>query len=211
MDVENIDMTEEAKKAYNEYSELVKKREEEYLRVMKSCTYHLSQGRKVLNIFDAIVGGGVNEQGEPKLAVARADWGNVVFSKHRGRTGVFCDSSVSETWGHKKEQVMLPINFFEKEWEVSEDDKKRGWFTPTRRTIQTPVPIIPHQLLPDGSLSKYYILFEVDGWVERQERGRNGSDPILLKRLSNNMFAVLDSWDVSPLEKAVLDGLGRIR
>jgi hypothetical protein len=216
MDIKTIEITkEEADKEYEEYSKLVKEREEEHLEILKKCAYHLKQGRKVINIFDAIQQGGVDETGEPKLAIARADWGDVLFTKQRGRTGVFSTIAVKGTWQGNAPDVRLPVGFFEKEWEnINKDDPdkmKWGWFTPTREVIKTAIPLVPAILMPKGELDNYYILFEVNQWQEVINRRNVGKDPLLLKRLSENMFVILATWDVSPLEQAVLEGLGRRR
>lgn len=205
MDAETINMMEEeAEKAYKEYSELIKTRSDGYLKVMKDCTYHLSKGRKIINIYDVIKKGGVDgENHEPRLAIGRADWGEVVFSKREGGAGTFSDDEVS--WRReRKDAIHIPIETF-KEWEPN--DPKRDFFSPIRRFIDTPIPNIPHQLTPKGKLNNYYILFEAETWTERSGRGRVGDDPMLLKRLSENMFVVLGVWDMTPLEKAVLEGM----
>lgn len=204
MDAENIEMSEEeAREAYEEYSRLVKDREEEHLEILKKCTYHLSQGRKVLNIYDVIKNGGVFENGEPKLAIARADWKQVVFTKHKGKSGVFSDEKTTRNWGVTKANINLPNNYFDDDWGMQTDSEGKvySWSSPVREAVQTATPIIPAVLTPQGKLNNYYILFEVIG------RRRVGADPLLLRRLSDNMFVVLATWDVSPLEQAVLDGL----
>jgi len=210
MDAKNIEMTEEeAKKAYDEYSHLVKDREEEHLEILKKCTYHLSQGRKLLNVYDVIKDGGVFENGEPKLAIGRADWGKVVFTKHKGKSGIFADHKVSQNWGGRKEHINLPNDYFENGWEIAEhrDGKVYSWSSPIRECINSPIPIIPAVLTPKGKLNNYYILFEVDEWIEGSGRRMVDVDPLLLRRLSDNMFVVLAVWDVSPLEQAILEGL----
>lgn len=204
MEIESVDMTiEEAENAYKKYAELVKIREEKSLEILKQATYHLSQGRKVLNIFDSIKQGGVDGNKEPKLAIGRADWGTVFFTKHRGKSGAFGSERVGSNWG-KVDSVRLPVNYFDDEW----DQIMHTWGSePKRPTVKSPIPIIPGELMPEGKLKNYYILFEVGQWEEDLSRRRIGDDPLLLRRLSENMFVVLASWDVSPLEKAILEGL----
>lgn len=205
METDTIDMTvEEAEEAYKKYAELVKEREEKSLEILKQASYHLSQGRKVLNIYDSILRGGVDENKEPKLAIGRADWGTVFFTKHRGKSGAFGSARVGSNWG-KVDSVRLPINYFDEEWEI--EDSTKSWSEPKRPTIKSAIPLIPAELMPKGKLNNYYILFEVGRWEEDLSRRRVGDDPLLLRRLSENMFVVLAMWDVSPLEKAVLEGL----
>jgi hypothetical protein len=206
MDIPTIEVKkEDAEREYKEYSELVKQREEEHLEILKKCNWHLKEGRKLLNIFDVIKQGGVDILNkEPKLGIGRADWTNLIFSKYRFKTGIFADEKCSGTWS-KKEFIQLPPNYFDEEW--AQRDKEHSWFDPIRQYIKTSIPIIPAILTPNAELSNYYILFEIFSWDEMIDRRRVGNDPILLKRLSENMFVILASWEVSPLEQAVLEGL----
>jgi hypothetical protein len=67
----------------------------------------------------------------------------------------------------------------------------------------TKVPIIPAELMPEGSLTNYYVLWEVKEWEELPEP----KDPYLLKRISENLFVVLGAWEITDLERAIIGGL----
>ncbi|KKL76663.1 hypothetical protein LCGC14_2042670 [marine sediment metagenome] len=57
--------------------------------------------------------------------------------------------------------------------------------------------------MPEGDLKNYYILWEVKLWEILPEV----KDPFLLKRISQNMFVILGAWDITELERAIIEGL----
>jgi hypothetical protein len=63
------------------------------------------------------------------------------------------------------------------------------------------VPIIPAKHLPKNKLDKYFILWEVKKWGRIAEPKR---DPLLLKRLTKNLFVVIASWNLTELESKIL-------
>ena len=194
---------EEAKEEYLKYREALKdrvdKQHKQYEEIKK--VYHsLSKGHKVIDVFDAFKRTGVNKDGEPKLAICRADHKTVRFRKQDFGSGVFYNL---DEW--IKEAVNLPSGTFPK-WEHEKDangnPKTESW-TVLRERIKTGVPIIPAQFLPDSKLENFYILWEVKDW---QESIPPKKDPFLLKRISTNLFSVLAEWDVTEVERAVLRG-----
>jgi len=61
------------------------------------------------------------------------------------------------------------------------------------------VPPVPPRFRPE-SLYDYHVLWEAE-W-----RKAPPIDPILLKKVSDNVYVVLAQWDLTPLEQAVLEG-----
>lgn len=193
---------EEAQKHYQEYLDATKVRKEKYVEELKNLYRHLSQGAKVLDIYEAFKVSGVNEEGEPKLAIAPASWKKITFKKQSLGAGYFGQDQWS---GGKSESVSLPSGTFP-DWKMEaapteyNPDRKEI----VREAIQTKVPIVPAVLLPDSlSLNGYYILFEVDKWNEVPV----ALDPYLLKRINANAFVVLGEWDVTDVELSVMRGL----
>jgi hypothetical protein len=193
---------EEAKKYYQEYLEATKVRKEKYVEELKNLYRHLSQGAKVLDVYEAFKQSGVNEDGEPKLAIAPASWKTIVFKKQALGAGFFGQNQWA---GGKSESVALPSKTFP-EWKIVKApvkwDKDRTEIV--REAIQTKVPLVPAVLLPESqSLNGYYILFEVEKWNEVPV----ARDPYLLKRINANAFVVLGEWDVTEVELSVMRGL----
>jgi hypothetical protein len=65
----------------------------------------------------------------------------------------------------------------------------------------TLTPIIPPALRPKHNLANYKTLWEVEAWKLEPPR-----DPMLLKPLGGMLYAVLATWDLTELERAVLRG-----
>jgi len=188
---------EKAKEIYKDYLEAVKTRKEKYLEDLKKVYYHLSKGGRILDIYEVFKTSGVNEEGEPKLGIIRADAKKCVFHKQSLGSGRFSENI---DWRDQeipaRFDVQLPSNTFP-EWKGNKE------LEIIRRNIQTKTPICPPHLLPNGKLDNYYILFEVEEWNEMMK----AKDPFLLKRINANAFLILAEWDLTEVEQAVIRGL----
>ncbi len=212
MDIQKIQMPKEkAKLEWKLYNDLIKKRHDKYLDDMKKCMYQLSKGRELIDIYKIMEKAGVSKEYQPKLAISRADWKEVFFHKKDSGRGFF--SGVKKSWYAKSEgDIDLPPETFI-QWIRGTDDvnlkdgtvgklvKNQEWSIPHSQ-IKTKVPIIPAQLMPDGKLEDYYILWEVDKWEELPKQ----DDPILLKRITENLFVILGCWDLTDLEQSIISG-----
>ena len=210
MEIQKIQMPKErAKEEWKLYNALIKKRHDEYLKDMKNCMFQLSQGKALIDINKVMEKAGLTKNYEPKLAIARADWSEVIFMKKDSGRGFF--SHNQKNWYVKSDgDIDLPPETFAQWLRVQDDitmtDKTvrkadRKWEI-QKQNIKTKVPIIPVQLMPEGKLSGYYILWEVDNWEELPKR----DDPLLLKRITENLFVILSAWDVTELEQSIISG-----
>lgn len=68
----------------------------------------------------------------------------------------------------------------------------------------TITPIIPPHLRPKHNLANYRTLWEVEAWTPEPPK-----DPMLLKPLGGMLYAVLATWDLTEMERAVLRGRPR--
>lgn len=199
-----IEMDEaEAKALYDDYAEQIKKRgddAEKHLKDLKSTYYHLSQGRKVIDIYEVFKNSGLKKDGTPQLAIARADLKKVYFHKEAMGAGCFAKK---ENWYDAADNVRLPSGTF-KQWEMTETDPNDKWSRPkiVRQSLVSKVPLVPAHVMPSGKLDNYYILFEVVQWDDVPV----AADPYLLKRINANAFVVLAEWDVTPIEQAIMRG-----
>lgn len=193
---------EEAEKHYQDYLEVVKTRKEKYLEDLKKTYYHLSEGRKVLDIYEVFKQSGVNENGEPKLAIAPANATSILLEKLPFGSATFTEHA---RWSKaSKSDVKLPTGTFPT-WKEEKNGVVKSWGEGSERTnVEAKVPVVPAHILPEGDLSNYYILFEVQEWFEPQKAAFRKGDPYLLKRINENAFAVLAEWDVTDVEAAVL-------
>lgn len=208
--VTKLEMTpEDAEQEYKAYVEAVKTRKEKYLEDLKKVYYNLKRGRNVIDIFSAMKIAGTNEQGEPNLAIVRADVPVVYFHKQSEGSGYFCwtkrknvswgDDPTRGSYGPVAEDVQLPGDTWKK-WEEMEDTR---WAEIVRPIIKANVPTVPAHLLPQKPLEGFYILFEPSEWSTTK---LPKADPFLLKRINLNMFAVFAEWDLTPIELAVING-----
>lgn len=212
MDIKKIQMPKEKAKAeWKIYNQLIKKRHDKYLEDMKKCMYQLSQGRALIDINKVMEKAGVTKNYQPKMAIARADWKKCHFHKKDSGRGFF--SGNQKSWFTKSDgDIDLPPETFV-QWlrgteKVNLSKGGQGdlvrpqeWAIP-KAQIKTKTPIIPAQLMPEGKLSEYYILWEVDRWEELPKQ----DDPLLLKRITENLFVILSAWDVTELEQSIISG-----
>ncbi len=188
----------QAKEVWKKYCEVLRTRKDKFLKVMKDAHYQMKEGRELIDIYEVMKKFGLSEKNEPVFAIARADIPEVYFEKKDEGTGIF---QMEEGWNRSgwKTDVHLPQKIFEIHW----DREGNSEWQIKDKLIKTKVPIIPVELIPEGALSNYYILWEVTDW----ELLPPPKDPILLKRISENLFAVLGCWDVTELERSVMRGL----
>lgn len=200
----------QAEKEYESYAQVLKQnRKEEYLEELKTLYRHLAKGKKIINIYDAFQKVGlIAEQNTPKLAIVQANAKMCYFEKREHGTGKFSKYPQEDYRTPKSEfyyDVLMPSQTYP-EWEtgIFPDQWNKG-LTVTRiknRILETRVPIVPARLLPKAGLHNYHIIWEVDKWNVRKAP----VDPILVKRVTKNMFVVLAVWDLSPIEQAIIEG-----
>jgi hypothetical protein len=140
------------------------------------------------------VGGFISDSASRRTLEATVDAGNV-YVPHG-------------TWPHSVAVKGLPfgVQRVGPWWYPREAFDRSGqlstWGTPYRDGIQTSVPIIPPRFTPQTGLHNYHVLWEVEKW----DVVTPPKDPLLLKRVSPNVFGVLAAWDLTDVERAVLRG-----
>ncbi len=205
MNITTIELDKEtATQKYKEYLEINKKQKSKEYSAARRAYRALSKGFKVIDIYAAFEKTGVKPDGNPKLAIVRADAKEAYFTKQGNGAGRFGRNNPLE-WHYRPTQddVLLPIATF-KDWELIDVTKSHGRWDNTykQENIVTNVPFIPAHIAPQAKLENYYILFEVDQWKSTAKV----KDPYLLQRLNANTFIVLAEWDVSPVEASIMRG-----
>lgn len=191
MDVETISMNRnEARKAFLAYRDAAADRgtpEDE--QIMRGYRL-LAQGRTLLNLTETMRQVGVDDQGLPKMAIARADakWCFVGV----GTNGSASFGSDAEPWrlrgSAQGRLTSLPASTFpEFRW----DERKTTW-------AQALVPLVPLPLRPKGQLTGYHVLWEAE-WQQVVPR-----DPFLLRHIGGDLYAVVAAWDLTDLERSVI-------
>jgi hypothetical protein len=210
MDVPVIEMDPEAaEQAFKEYREAVRstakekyaEARNEYERLDRAIMRgykEIAKGNSLLRLSDALRAGGVEEitwkdwEGKtraatfPRLAIARADARHVFCAGvHRDGTVIF---HADDRWSRRRADQIRVDGVFD---EVQTS-------TNSHRAI---VPTIPPPLRPPHKLSGYHILWEAEWDLSAPV------DPMLLKHLGGELYAVLAVWDLTELEQAVLGGM----
>ena len=156
----------------------------------------LARGLPVLKLSESVQRGGWFDYGLPKIAVVRAhetvcsvrlDGGDVIYyggpdvSWDRNRGALVNGTTV-------RVHAPLPADIRDAR------GRKRQWHG------KTMVPIIPPRFRPNRNrLHRFHILWEVEEWQLAPPR-----DPALLRFVGGDLWAVVATWDLTELERAVL-------
>lgn len=163
----------------------------------------IAKGRPVLDLMKVMQGAGIREDNwYPKLAICNADATHCcVEMRESGGVTFYAGRSARAP---KNRRVALPASTlptFQRDWtgKSLHTSTRRNWsaWSPEAEAV---VPTIPPQYRPPFQLGNYHLLWEAV-WTKAVPE-----DPILLRHLGGNLFAVLAQWDLSPLEQAVLRG-----
>ena len=203
MNVTPITMTKaDAKKAFVEYQAAVRADRPNVRKVWKTedvalmqAYKHLARGTTVLDLQAAMQQAGSKLFDGcpiplPCLAVVNSDAVECHLELYRNGSAQFKAARWSKA---RRELVTFPAATFPaitstvNIWEVNQHT--------------TLTPIIPPALRPKHKLANYKTLWEVESWTREPPR-----DPMLLKPLGGMLYAVLATWDLSEMERAVLRG-----
>lgn len=190
MNVPTITMpADEARRKFEAYRRQLQKRTDDEYQAALTAYQALAEGKRVINLQDVFTPSILGADNRPKVAIARADrkqvmvemrWGWVVFNATKGfhRTGYQGDLVIS---------IPFPDRHVH----------SRGYAL---------VPMVPADVRPTGNLKDYFILWEVERWVDRPLLAGPDTDPYLLKRLWGSLYAVVAEWELTELERAIMAG-----
>jgi hypothetical protein len=154
--------------------------EDQHYRRMRDVLKEIKNGHKIICLSDTIAAGGLNEKGEPRFAIAQANWKRCECER-------FKDGE---------------IRFREKGWTRKNFIMIKGHPFPCQnyQDIQTIIPPIPPRLRPKY-LNRYYILWEVEDWQKVPK------DPFLLRRIPRtDYYVIVAAWNLTKLERQILKG-----
>lgn len=154
-----------------------------------------ADGERLINIHAAFHATGLSERGEPRLAIARADWGVCVFHPHTAIGIGWLDGAGAFT-SHRRIDARLRTNC------VSLPAGTFDTQALTHRLLMSPLPHIPPRLrVRPSALRRHHILFEVTQWEEYPV------DPFLLRHIGGSFYAIEAEWELSALEASLLSAL----
>lgn len=193
MNVATIEVDQEkAKEALKEYRTEVRKTHHRLDQQILRGYRAIARGKKLINLPEVLKAGGVNENGYPKLAVARANrvGRDVGVDLSRDGSGFFYDSPMWN-WRVTRSHTVTPSRVYFPIGTFPEDR--------TRNNVVTPVPMIPPAHRPSRGLENYHILFEVKRWTRTV-----AADPALIRYLGGDLWVLVSTWELTELERAVL-------
>jgi len=155
----------------------------------------LAQGRLIIKALESIKVAGLNAQGLPKLAIARATQSVCVFHGESNGSAVFDNDGIRRN--HTRNRISYPAGSFAFPLE------KRTWGdgnvfyrAPSGKAM---LPSIPLHLRPKRGLDSYHVLWEAE-WTKIPPR-----DPFLLRRIGKaDLWLVVAMWDMTEVERAAL-------
>ncbi|UYN89929.1 MAG: hypothetical protein KIT08_01510 [Anaerolineales bacterium] len=199
MDVPQIEMDKDmAQAAYEEYKAGFERFDDSEYERLATVYRHLAQGKRILDLKAAMTSAGLNEDGLPILAVARADARLVRLRTTRaGETLFWWDRGARKL--RDGDAIEFPAGTFPgiPLWDMWNG---KEW----SRKPKAMVPIVPPQYRPKHDLGNYHIVWDPT-WTF--DAPTPPIDPILCKRIDNTfLFVVLAVWDLTDIERAVIMG-----
>ena len=188
-----------ARKAFQDYQAAVRADRADVRKVWKAedlglmqAYKHLARGTVVLDLHGVMKEAGTKLFPDcpvelPVLAIAPSDAPTCFLRMTDDGSARFS----TETWPRSRRRTtILPAGTFPK---VKPEALYR------LRDQSTTVPIIPPALRPKFNLANYRTLWEVEAWTAEPPK-----DPMLLKPLGGALYAVLATWDLTDIERAIL-------
>lgn len=170
----------------------------------------LAKGTPLIDPIAAIRECGWRADGYPVLAIARADMARVRW--RIDRSGRRFDSNLGRSVG-----AWAPMTWEYAAMRAKENrwSRRRGagkTFLVEQVTTEPPVdprdglamvPMVPADVIPSRGcdLSKHFVLWEVEDW-----NAAPPIDPILLRPIGGDLYAVVAQWDLTEIERAIIAG-----
>lgn len=150
----------------------------------------LAKGTPLLQLSRVFSDVAIDDEGRPRLAIARADRLRVQFSAWGGE---FRFNSAYETRRGKTPRdsyITIPSP-------VVLNHARTGYAI---------VPMTPPDVRGTLDMTRHFVLWEVERWADNARDVAPDVDPFLLQRISADLYAVVGSWDLTPIEQAILAG-----
>lgn len=204
MQIETIQMDkEEAKMKYREYLEAEMKSTDLAYGELKTIYGKLAQGKKLVDVPKAIVAAGWNDSGDPRLAIAPANSANgYCIKSYDGPYNLPRDylefSGTENGWRRYSESRRLKVSGVLHPRDVNKNI--------LGQRLKAPMPLVPAEVvnkLKHNELQNpnYWVLWEVEKWEAVAPK-----DPLLLRRLTKNLFIIINKWNLTKLERMVAQG-----
>jgi len=200
MDIQTITMpAHEAREHLRQYRRQLHRRADAEYEAAAKGYEKLAEGKVLLDVGSAIRSAPVDEKGRPKLAIARSDRRQVRYQQEHSLTAVFDSSDERATHGRASLRVevrMLQLP----------PPNASGYRHVEGYALVPMVPAGVRTEVRNRQLRTCFTLWEVEAWADRSFRAMPDPDPYLLEHVGGDLYAVLASWDLTPLERAIMAG-----
>lgn len=157
----------------------------------------LANGTPLINLQDAIRSGGFDEKMRPNLAVARADRKEVHFHWGTGWNSPWGTARFDTGRGSGAATLLI---------EVDMSDGPDGLRSDGYAIVPMSPPEAINAIGGGSNLRKHVILWEVEEWADRRISVMPDRDPLLLRLINGDLYAVMAQWDLTELERQVMTG-----
>lgn len=164
----------------------------------------LARGKRLIDLRSALEGAGLQpDTGLPALAVASPLWkvvrlhissGRVAFHEETGNRWLHFSSAQGR---FNVKSYHFPLSTFPTALDNEAARKEKGWKLQLHLAAAV-VPSIPARFRP-SNLENYTILWDPI-WTRRAP-----IDPILLRHVAGSIYSIVAQWDLTPIERAVID------
>lgn len=203
MELPSLEMpVQEARKAFLEYRRAVRERHDDEDAQIMRCYRIMTRGYRIIDFREAILRGGFDPNGLPRLAMARADEKKIYLDRQQAGGCTLRPNYDGRGWHVVREAASRVWRFADGTLVSLSPEQHQQWKPITFEAI---VPNIPPRFRPQHALSNYHIIFEAEWALAHPPAPR---DPALLKHMGGALYAVLATWSLTPVERAVL-GLTR--
>lgn len=204
---------EEARTKRDQYSAFLSKRKvkDPELVAAERIYYHLALGKKLIDVGQAIREGGFDDDMRPRLAIARADRRQICFTwPWWDDRGAF-NANLHESAGQQHETLIERVNFNRRHGVVKYHDNARTLRYQPDIKVYALVPLVPPIHRPKAPLAQFHILWEVERWAEQRIGAKPPVDPYLLQRIAGDIFEIVAEWDLTEVERLVMEGRARVQ
>jgi hypothetical protein len=185
---------EQAEKKLVAYRQQLKRRANEEYELAAKAYEAAAKGMALLNLADVFRQTGLGEDGRPRLAIARADRPEVEVAVYSRDSLLDFSTLDRSSWGYSGDLLIrVPFSY-------PDNTKYRKGFAL--------VPMISADVRPSKGQDKdYFILWEVEQWADRSLTSPAPRDPYLLTRIAGDLFGVVAEWDLTDLERSIMQGV----
>lgn len=155
-----------------------------------------AQGKPLIVLSQAIASAPRDAKGRPRIAIARADRVQVQMRTQRAAVNY--------------RSVARGMSFYQiRPGAGVEIGVQLQGMDPSIADGYSLVPLIPPDVRGVHALNTSFILWEVEQWADSIINLQPDRDPLLLKHLGGDLYAVVAEWDLTDIERAIMAGRAR--